>query len=245
MSDPNTTAALNKITGYVRRCIEDYKMIGDGETLAVAVSGGKDSLTLLMSLVELRRYYPKSFNLHAVTVDMGFENMDFDNVQKLCDDHDIPYTLCKTEFAKIVFDENRHSSHCSLCAKMRRGILHDTIGALGIRKIALGHHYDDAVETFLMSLLYEGRVNCFSPVTFLDRAAVTQIRPMLYVKEAEINKYASMANLPIVANVCPLNGSSKREEIKSLIKTLRKSYPDIKSKIFGSMQQLPIEGWKK
>jgi len=235
---------INKITGLVRRCVEDYKMIADGETIAVGVSGGKDSITLLCALADLRGYYPKRFELHAVTLDMGFEGTDFSPVEKLCQQLNVPYTLRRTDLAHVVFHERREKNPCSLCAKMRRGALHDLIKELGINKIALAHHFDDAVETFLLSLLYEGRISCFQPVTYMDRSDVTQIRPMLYIGEGTVCKLVEKQHLPVVHNPCPMNGVSKREEIKTLIKTLSKDYPDLRSKVFGAMQRLPIEGWE-
>jgi len=234
---------INKLTGLVRRCVEDYEMIAEGETIAIGVSGGKDSLSLLCALASLRGYYPKRFDLHAVTLDMGFEGADFSPVEKLCNDLNVPYTLRRKELAQIIFDERKEKNPCSLCAKMRRGALHDIIIELGIKKIALAHHFDDAVETYIMSLFFEGRINCFQPVTYMDRADITQIRPMLYVGESTVINLVEHGWLPVVHNPCPMNGVSKREEIKTLLKTLSASYPDLKNKIFGAMQRLPLEGW--
>ena len=235
---------MNKLTGLIRRCVEDYKMILDGETIAVGVSGGKDSLALLCALANLRGYYPNRFGLHAVTLDMGFEGSDFSRVEKLCEEMEIPYTLRRTDISRVVFKDRNEKNPCSLCAKMRRGALHDAITELGIKKIALAHHFDDAIETFLLSLLYEGRISCFQPVTLMDRTGVTQIRPMIYVGEGTIVKLVEKYALPVVDNPCPMNGASKREEIKTLIKTLSKQYPDLRSKVFGAMQRLPLEGWE-
>ena len=235
---------MNKFTGLVRRCTEDYQMIQDGDTIAVGISGGKDSLSLLCALANLRRYYPKKFELHALTLTMGFEEMDFSGVQKLCDELEVPYTLKHSNLKQIIFDERREKNPCALCAKMRRGALHDLMGELGIKKIALGHHFDDAVETFMLSLLYEGRISCFEPVTYMSRTGITQIRPMLYVGEGTIRNIAEKYSLPVVFNPCPMDGKSKREEVKTLIKTLSADYPHLKSKIFNSMQNLPLEGWK-
>jgi len=235
---------LNKLTSQVRRCVEDYNMIEDGETIAVGISGGKDSLALLCALASLRGYYPKKFDIHAVTLEMGFEGMDFSQIAELCKEMGVPYTQRRSEIACIVFNERKEKNPCSLCSKMRRAALCELIRELGIKKIALAHHYDDAVETFLLSLLYEGRLHCFEPVTHLDRTDVTQIRPLLYVREYMIVKMAEVMQLPVVKNTCPMNGVSKREEIKTLIKTLGEEYPDIKTKIFGAMQRLPIDGWE-
>jgi len=234
---------LNKVTGLVRRCVEDYDMIGDGETVAVGVSGGKDSLALLRAMKRLQGYFPKRFQLHAVTLDMGVESADFKPVERLCEELGVPYTMRRTDIAAVVFNEREEKNPCSLCAKMRRGALNDLIKELGIRKIALGHHYDDAIETFLMSMLFEGRISCFQPVTYMSRADTTQIRPMLYVGEGTIIRLAEQAGLPVIYNPCPMNGVSKRAEVKTLLKKLSSSYPDLKSKIFGAMQRLPLEGW--
>ena len=219
-------------------------MIADGETIAVGVSGGKDSIALLCSMANLRGYYPNRFEIHAVTLDMGFEGADFSPVVKLCETLRVPYTLRQTDIARVVFNERCEKNPCSLCAKMRRGALHDLILELGIKKIALAHQFDDAIETFLLSLLYEGRISCFQPVTFMDRTDVTQIRPMLYVGEGTVIRTVEKYNLPVVHNPCPMNGVSKREEVKTLIKKLSADYPDLKTKIFGAMQRLPLEGWK-
>ena len=175
--------SLNSLTGMVRRCVDDYGMIAPGDRIAMGVSGGKDSLVLLCALAHLRRYYPVPFQLEAITVDMGFPDMDFGPVEELCRSLEVPYTLVPTDIREIVFDVRQEENPCSLCAKMRRGALNTTLKARGCGKLALGHHFDDAVVTFAMSLLFEGRLNCFSPVTYMDRMDVTMIRPMLYIGE--------------------------------------------------------------
>ena len=218
-------------------------MISDGETVAVGVSGGKDSLSLLCSLADLRRYYPKRFELHAVTLDMGFGEIDFSPVEKLCVQLDVPFSLKRTDAAQVIFEDRREKNPCSLCSTMRRGALNSMLVELGIKKIALAHHFDDAVETFLLSLLYEGRISCFHPIMYMSRADITQIRPMLYVTEDTVIQLARDLNLPVIHNPCPKNGVSKREEVKSLLKTLSVSYPNIKDRIFGAMQRLPMKGW--
>ncbi|MBQ4369760.1 MAG: tRNA 2-thiocytidine biosynthesis protein TtcA [Oscillospiraceae bacterium] len=234
---------MNKFAGIVRRCVEDYDMIQEGERIAVGISGGKDSLVLLLALKKLQEYYPRHFELEAITIDMGFEGMDFSPVAKLCEKIDVPYTVVKTGFKQIVFDEREEKNPCSLCSKMRRGALCDAIKARGISKMALGHHFDDAVETFMMSLFYEGRIYCFEPVTYLDRSGVTQIRPMLYAREGTIRNLAERLELPVVKSTCPMDKTSSREDVKALIKRLSADYPDIKNRIFGSMQRLPLNGW--
>ncbi len=235
---------LNRLTGQIRRCVEDYKMIDDGDKIAVGVSGGKDSVSLLCALANLRRYYPNKFELCAITVNLGFEGMDYSPIKALCGELDVPYFIRETQMKQIIFEERREKNPCSLCAKMRRGALHDVMAEHGIRKIALGHHFDDAVETFLMSLFYEGRISCFQPVTYMSRTGITQIRPMLYIGEGTIAGFAQRCNIPVVENRCPMDGASKREEVKTLIKMLSAQYPDLKSKVFGAMQRLPLDGWE-
>ena len=235
---------LNEFTGTVRRAVDDYDMIQAGDKVAVGVSGGKDSLLLLLALKHLQSFYPKPFQLEAITIELGFEGMDFAPVAELCRELDIPYTCLKTDIKEVVFDVRKEENPCSLCAKMRRGALNDAIRQRGINKLALGHHFDDAVETFMLSLLFEGRLSCFRPVTYLDRSGVTQIRPMIYAGELKISNLAEDLHLPIVENPCPQDKGSKRYEIKQLLKTMSAQYPDMKSKIFGAMQRLPLPGWE-
>ena len=235
---------MQHILGLVRRCVEDYHMIDPGETVAVGVSGGKDSLLTLAALAQLRRFYPVPFNVHAITLETGTPGMSFDAVADLCRDLEVPYTRISVPVYQIVFEERKEKNPCSLCAKLRRGSLNTALKDLGISKIALGHHYDDAVETFLMSLIYEGRISCFQPVTHLDRTGITQIRPMLYVHEKTVAAFAERENLPVLQNRCPVDKHTKREEIKDLIYDLAKTYPDLKERIFGAMQRYPLEAWE-
>ena len=234
---------LNSFSGLLRRCVDDYGMISAGDGIAVGVSGGKDSLVLLRGLRHLQTYYPAPFRLEAVTIDLGFLGMDYTPVAQLCREIDVPYTLVKTDIREIVFDVRKEENPCSLCAKMRRGALNDVLNERGLNKLALGHHFDDAVETFLMSLLFEGRISCFKPVTHMTRADIWQIRPMLYAGEGTIANLAEKLALPIVENSCPMDKESKRHEIKTLIQTLSRDYPNLKSKVFGAMQRLPLDGW--
>lgn len=236
---------LNEFTGFVRRCVDDYGMIKANDRIAVGVSGGKDSLVLLCALNHLKTYYPISFQLEAITLELGFEGMDFTPVKELCRRLEIPYTCIKTDIKEIVFDVRKEKNPCSLCAKMRRGGLNDAIRARGLNTLALGHHFDDAVETYFMSLLYEGRISCFKPKTWMSRAGVTQIRPMLYAQEEQIARLAEGLELPIVENPCPQDRGSRRYEIKKLIEQLSLDYTDVKSKVFGAMQRLPLDGWAK
>ena len=238
---------LNRILSYTRRCVEDYDMIQAGDRIAVGVSGGKDSLTLLAALAKLAEFYPKPFTVEAFTLDMGHvdggEGMDFAPVAAYCEKLGVPYTLLSSEIHHIIFDLRKEKNPCSMCAKMRRGALHNAIRDRGITKIALGHHFDDAVETMLMSLFIEGRVSCFQPVTYLDRTKVTQIRPLLYVEEREVRGAVKRLGLPVVENPCPANGSTKREEMKDLLRSLDSQFPGVKKKIFGAIQRYPLYGW--
>ena len=234
---------MQKLIGLVRRCVEDYRMIKSGDRIGVGVSGGKDSLALLVFLAELKKYFPAPFYLEAVTIDMGL-GMDFSGIEKLCQELDVPFTLVKTEIAPIIFDHRKEKNPCSMCAKMRRGALNQTLLDRGLNKLALGHHYDDAVETFLMSLLFEGRISCFQPVTDLDRTGIIQIRPMLYIHEKTVDSFAARKNLPVLENRCPVDKTTKRTEIKNLIYDLSATYPDLKERIFGAMQRFPLPEWE-
>ena len=236
--------ALNDFTGTVRRAVDDYDMIQEGDKVAVGVSGGKDSMLLLLALNHLKSFYPKPFELSAVTIELGFEGMDFTPVKEMCAELGIPYACLKTDIKEIVFDVRKEDNPCSLCAKMRRGALNDYLRENGIGKLALGHHFDDAVETFMMSLLFEGRISCFRPVTYLDRSGITQIRPLIYCGEQKIANLAAQLNVPVVENPCPQDKASKRWEIKQMLKTMSADYPDMKSKVFGAMQRNPLPGWQ-
>lgn len=234
---------MQHILGLVRRCVEDYHMIEPGDRIAVGVSGGKDSLLTLVSLARLQKFYPIPFTVEAITMEMGMPGMDFSGVAALCERLEVPYTRIQVPVYQIIFEERKEKNPCSLCAKLRRGSLNTALTEKGIRKIALGHHYDDAVETFLMSLLFEARISCFQPVTHLDRTDVTQIRPMLYLEEKDIRAFAEKQGLPIVHNECPADHHTKREEVKDLIRELSKTYPHLKSNVFGAMQRYPLEAW--
>ena len=234
---------MQHILGLVRRCVEDYRMIAPNDRLAVGVSGGKDSLLTLVALAQLRRFYPIPFTLEAITLEMGMPGMDFSPVAALCETLEVPYQRIQVPVYQIVFEERREKNPCSLCAKLRRGSLNTALTERGIHKIALGHHYDDAIETLLMNLLFEGRIGCFQPVTYLNRTGVTQIRPLLYCREDDIRRTAERLRLPVVHNPCPADGSSRRQEIKELIGQLEKTYPDLKQKLFGSIQRYPLYGW--
>ena len=218
-------------------------MIEEGDRIAVGVSGGKDSMVALAVLAQLRRFYPKHFELEAITLEMGMPGMDFAPVAAYCEQIGVPYTRIQVPVYQIVFEERQEKNPCSLCAKMRRGSLNTALVEKGIRKIALGHHYDDAVETLLMNLLFEGRIGCFQPVTHLDRMDVLQIRPLLYCHEEEIRRAAARLDLPIIHNPCPADGSSRRQEVKELLVQLEEKYPNLKTKLFGAIQRYPLYGW--
>ncbi len=234
---------MQRLIGLVRRCVEDYNMIETGDKIGVGVSGGKDSLALLVFLAELRKYNHKAFDLEAITIDMGL-GMDYAGIETLCKELDVPFTLVKTEIGPVIFDYRQEKNPCSMCAKMRRGALNQTLMERGLNKLALGHHYDDAVETFMMSLLYEGRISCFQPVTNLDRTGIIQIRPMLYIHEQTIDNFVSRRRLPVLENRCPVDKQTKREEIKKLIYDLSATYPDLKDRVFGAMQRFPLPEWE-
>ena len=234
---------MQRLIGLVRRCVEDYNMIEEGDRIAVGVSGGKDSLALLVFLAELRKYNHKHFDIEAITIDMGL-GMDYSAIEKLCEELKVPFTLVATEIGPVIFQHRKEKNPCSMCAKMRRGALNQALLDRGLNKLALGHHYDDAVETFMMSLLYEGRISCFQPVTNLDRSGVIQIRPMLYIHEQTIDNFVSRRRLPVLENRCPVDKYTKREEIKQLIYELSARYPDLKDRIFGAMQRLPLPEWE-
>ena len=234
---------MQRLVGLLRRCVDDYNMIKAGDRIGVGVSGGKDSLVLLVLLAELRKYNANPFTIEAITIDMGL-GMDFSEIEKLCKDLDVPFHLIKTEIAPIIFDHRKEKNPCSMCSKMRRGALNQALLDLGLNKLALGHHYDDAVETFVMSLIYEGRISCFQPVTDLDRTGIIQIRPMLYIHEKTVDSFATRQNLPVLKNRCPVDKNTKREEIKQLVYDLSATYPDLKERIFGAMQRLPLPEWE-
>ena len=231
---------MQKLLGLVRRCVDDYDMIQAGDRIAVGVSGGKDSLVLLKLLAGLRQYM--DFQVEAITIDMGL-GMDYSGIEAMCRELQVPYTIVKTEIAPIIFDYRKEKNPCSMCAKMRRGALNQALLDRGLNKLALGHHYDDAVETFMMNLLFEGRLGCFQPVTDLDRTGIIQIRPMLYIHEKTGDSFARRYELPVVENRCPVDKQTKREEVKKLVYDLSATYPDLKERIFGAMQRLPLPEW--
>ena len=227
---------MKKILGPLRRGVEKYKMISSGDRIAIGLSGGKDSTALLVAMKRYQYFSPVPFELEAITLDMGFGGMDFTPLAELCASLEIPYTIRKTQIGPIVFDVRHEKNPCALCARMKRGALHDLAIERGCRKIALGHHADDAIETFFLSLFYEGRVNTFSPVTYLDRKDITLIRPFIFVKEKDIIFNPEVQALPIVKSTCPADGHTKREEMKNLIKELKKTIPELDDRILKAIQ---------
>ena len=235
---------MEQFTGLVRRCVEDYDMISQGDVVAVGLSGGKDSMALLCALNSLRRYYPKPFELLGVTVDLGFPGMDFSPVADYCRDLGVPYDIIHSDISDVVFRERQEKNPCSLCVKLRKGAFHDRLKELGANKAALGHHMDDAVETFLLSLIYEGRISCFEPVTHMDRSGIVQIRPMLYAEEKRVVGLARKYAFPIVESTCPMDKTSKRALIKEYMYAVSRERKDFKIKTFRAMQRLPLPGWQ-
>ncbi|NLL79997.1 MAG: tRNA 2-thiocytidine(32) synthetase TtcA [Clostridiales bacterium] len=234
---------LQQVLSVTRKAIDDYQMIQEGDKIAVGISGGKDSLTLLYALHGLKRFYPKRFEIHAVTVDLGFDNLNLEKIIALCEELKIPYTIIKTDIAQIVFEDRKESNPCSLCAKMRKGALNQAIKEQGCNKVAYAHHKDDVVETMLLSLIYEGRFHTFSPVTYLDRMELTVIRPLLYMNEMDVIGFVKQNQVPVVKSPCPADGNTKREYVHKLLKQLIQENPGVKERMFTAIQN-NMDVWK-
>lgn len=236
---------MQEIMGYIRRAVEEYRMIEDGDTVAVGVSGGKDSVALLAGLAGVRRFIGIDFTLKAVTLDNCFngEEGDFSPIADLCGSLGVEYILARTDIGQIIFGERSESNPCSLCARMRRGVLHDTAKANGCNRIALGHHFDDAVETFLMNLFNEGRIGCFSPVSYLSRKDLTMIRPLIFATEREVRNAVNRAGLPVVKSKCPVDGCTERQWTKEFLYDMEKTHPGITKRIFGAIRRGHVSGW--
>ena len=236
---------MKRLLSYTRRAIDDYSMIEDGDKIAVGVSAGKDSLTLLCAMAYLRRFYPKKFELVAITIDMGFEGgMDFTPIKELCEKLDVPYHIVPTEISKIIFDVRKESNPCSLCAKMRRGALHTAAKELGCTSVALGHHFDDVVETFMLNLFFEGRLGCFSPVTYLSRVGIKLIRPMLYMPEKDVKEFTNKNDLPVITSPCPADKTTERESMKQLLHNLERENKGLRYRIFGAITRGELDGFR-
>lgn len=236
---------LQQLLSYTRKAIDDYHMIEDGDKIAIGISGGKDSLTLLYALHGLRRFYPKKFELEAITVSLGFKEFNTSKIESLCNQLQIPYTVVTTEISSIIFEKREESNPCSLCAKMRKGSFNEKAKELGCNKSAYAHHKDDVIETTLLSLIYEGRYYTFSPVTYLDRMDITLIRPLIYVEERDIIGFLQAYELPVEKNPCPVDGYTKREYIKQLIKQLSIENPGVKDRLFHAVTQGLLPAWIK
>ena len=247
---------MKHILSYTRRAVDDYGMIREGDKIAVGVSAGKDSLTLLHAMAGLRRFYPRPFELIAITVDMGFgaieANRDkvlpadpYGGIRALCERLGVEYHVVPSEIARIIFDVRREANPCSLCAKLRRGALNNAAKELGCNTVALGHHFDDAVETFMLNLFFEGRLGCFSPVTHLSRVGLKLIRPMLYMPEKDVRYFANKVQLPVVTSPCPADGNTQREEMKQLLHALEKKHDGLRYRIFGAIQRGEIDGFRE
>lgn len=234
---------LQQLLSHARKAVDEYKMIEKGDKIAVGVSGGKDSLTMLYALHGLKRFYPEPFEIEAITVNLGYETFDPAPVQALCEDLGIRYTVVNTEIAKIIFDDRKETNPCSLCAKMRKGALNEKAKELGCNKIAYAHHKDDVIETMILSLLFEGRFHSFSPKTYLDRMDLTVIRPIMYVSEADVIGFKNKYNLPVIKSPCPIDGYTKREYAKKLVKQLNTENPGAKERMFTAILNGNIAGW--
>ena len=236
---------MQRMLGYMRKAIQEFDLIEDGDKIAVGVSGGKDSLVLLKGLVMLKRFIGIDYDVVAITLDPGFNGVwgDYSSVQEMCDELGIEYILKRTQIGEIVFDVRKESHPCSLCARMRRGALHDAAIESGCNKIALGHHNDDAVETFIMNLFIEGRIGCFSPKSFLSRKNLTLIRPMVFAPEKDVRKAAAKNNLKVVKSKCPADGHTSREKTKQFLYEREKMDKGFTDRIFGALRRSGIDGW--
>lgn len=234
---------LQQLLSYTRKAVDEYQMIEEGDRIAVGISGGKDSLTLLYALHGLRRFYPKKFELLAVTVDLGYEKFHTERIEALCREMDVPYHVVETDIAKILFEERKEPNPCSLCAKMRKGALNDAVSRLGCNKVAYAHHKDDIIETMLLSMIFEGRFYSFSPKSYLDRMQLTVIRPMMYINEADVIGFQHRYNLPIEKSRCPVDGHTKRQYAKDLLRQLNTEHPGAKQRMFTAILNGGIPGW--
>ena len=241
------------ILSYTRRAVDDYRMIRAGDKIAVGVSAGKDSLTLLHAMAGLRRFYPQPFELIAITVDMGFGGIEanrdktlpddpYAGIRHMCEELEVPYHVVPSEIARIIFDVRKEANPCSLCAKLRRGALNNAAKELGCNTVALGHHFDDAVETFMLNLFFEGRIGCFQPVTYLSRVDLRVIRPLLYTPEKEVRAFAATMDLPVVESACPANENTERESMKQLLSDLERQHKGLRHRIFHAMQSAEVDG---
>lgn len=236
---------LQNILSFTRRACENYDMLKEGDRVAVGVSGGKDSLALLVSLAKMRDFYPEKYELVAITVDMGFPDTDYTPIKKYCEELGVEYHVVPSQIYEVIFNIRKESNPCSLCARMRRGAINDAAKSLGCNKLALGHNYDDVVETVLLNLFYAGRFGSFMPVTYLDRSDLTVIRPLIYAPELSVAAFARNCALPVVESKCPANGNTQREEMKKLMYALQKDNPSVIKNIFGALERAEGTGYEK
>ena len=234
---------LQRLLSYTRKAVDEYQMIEEGDHIAVGISGGKDSLTLLYALHGLKRFYPKKFDLTAITVDLGYEEFDLTPIQELCKELEIPYIIEKSDIYNFLFNIRKESNPCSLCAKMRKGALNDAIKKVGCNKVAYAHHKDDIIETMLLSLIFEGRFHSFSPRTYLDRMDLTVIRPIMFVDEMDVIGFQNKYQLPVVKSKCPIDGHTKRQYAKELVRQLNQEHPGAKERMFHAILNGNIKGW--
>ena len=236
---------MQKLLSHMRAACQQYEMIKEGDRIAIGVSGGKDSMALLAGMANLRRFYPEKFEIVAITLDPRFNNIDgdFSAIEELCKKLDVEYVIKRTQLAEVIFDIRKESNPCSLCARMRRGALHDAAKEHGCNKIALGHHLDDVAETFIMNLFNGGTLDCFMPVTYLSRKDIYMIRPLIFARESDCARVVRKENLPVVKSNCPADGTTERQEVKEMLSSFEKKYGDIRSKILGAMQRKNINGY--
>lgn len=234
---------LQRLLSYTRKAVDEYSMIQEGDHIAVGISGGKDSLALLYALHGLKRFYPRKFDLSAVTVDLGFAYFNLEPIQNLCRELEVPYKIVKSDIYDILFNVRQESNPCSLCAKMRKGALNEAVKEMGCNKVAYAHHKDDIIETMLLSLIFEGRFYSFSPKTYLDRMDLTVIRPMMFIDEMEVIGFRNKYSLPVVKGKCPVDGHTKRQYAKELLRELNKEHPGTKERMFHAILTGDIKGW--
>lgn len=234
---------LQRLLSFTRKAVDEYSLIQEGDHIAVGISGGKDSLTLLYALHGLKRFYPNHFELSAVTVDLGFENFDLSPVSRLCDELGVPYRIVPSDIYNILFNIRKEENPCSLCAKMRKGALNQAVKEMGCNKVAYAHHKDDIVETMLLSLIFEGRFYSFSPKTYLDRMDLTVIRPLMFVDESDVIGFKKKYDLPVVKSGCPVDGYTKRQYAKELVRQLNHEHPGAKERMFHAILTGNLKGW--
>jgi len=227
---------LQQLLSQVRKALDDYQMIREGDTVAVGLSGGKDSMTLLYALKKLSAFYPEHFGLYAITVDLGFGNMDLSCMEEYCRNLNVPFHVESTQIARIVHEMKQDENPCALCSKLRKGAFNQAALKLGCNKTAFGHHRDDVIETMMLSLCFEGRFHTFSPVTELERSGLTLIRPLLYVKEADIKGFVHKYNVPVLKNACPADGATNRQSVKNLLDQINKDLPGVRDRMFTAIK---------